>query len=165
MPAKRELKPSRGARKGVAAPPALEGEPRAAPDREVEVIKPARIPRSKTDDYTAETAAERAAFIETQSGAALTHVRSGSVGADAVRNNCENFFGVAQVPMGLAGPIRIDGEHAKGDFYVPLATTEGTLVASYSRGMKLLSACGGAKTTVVERFMQRAPVFHLHDAR
>ena len=48
----------------------------------------------------------------------------------------ENFLGVAQVPIGLAGPLLINGEHAQGDFYVPLATAEGTLVASYSRGMR-----------------------------
>ena len=44
---------------------------------------------------------------------------------------------------GIAGPIRINGEHAQGDFYIPMATTEGTLVASYNRGMRLLTECGG----------------------
>jgi hydroxymethylglutaryl-CoA reductase (NADPH) len=82
-----------------------------------------------------------------------------------VQGNCENFIGAAQVPIGLAGPIRINGEHADGDFYVPMATTEGTLVASYSRGMRLLSECGGVTTTVVEDFMQRSPVFIFDDAR
>jgi hydroxymethylglutaryl-CoA reductase (NADPH) len=72
---------------------------------------------------------------------------------------------VAQVPIGLAGPLRVDGEHAKGDFYVPLATTEGTLVASYSRGMRLTRECGGIKATVVDQRMQRAPVFLFADAR
>ena len=78
--------------------------------------------------------------------------------------NVENFTGVAQVPIGVAGPLRINGEHARGDFYVPLATTEGTLVASYNRGMRVLSECGGVKTTVVEDSMQRAPVFIFDDA-
>jgi hydroxymethylglutaryl-CoA reductase (NADPH) len=72
---------------------------------------------------------------------------------------------VAQVPIGLAGPLRINGEHAKGEFYVPMATTEGTLVASYNRGMRILSECGGVKTTVVGRSMQRSPVFLFDDAR
>jgi long-chain acyl-CoA synthetase len=57
-----------------------------------------------------------------------------------------------------------DLQAVQGPFYVPLATTEGTLVASYNRGMRLLNACGGAKATVVEQFMQRAPVFVLTDA-
>jgi hydroxymethylglutaryl-CoA reductase (NADPH) len=61
------------------------------------------------------------------------------------------------VPIGLAGPLLIHGEHAKEEFFVPLATTEGTLVASYNRGMKLLRASGGVTTTVVDDAMQRAP--------
>ena len=73
-------------------------------------------------------------------------------------------MGVAQVPIGLAGPLLINGEHARGEFYIPLATSEGTLVASYNRGMRLLSECGGVKTTVVEQFMQRSPVFMWDDA-
>ncbi len=69
------------------------------------------------------------------------------------------------MPVGIAGPIRINGEAAQGDFYIPLATTEGTLVASYSRGMRVINECGGVKTTVVEQFMQRAPAFIFDDAR
>ncbi|MFT5573584.1 MAG: hydroxymethylglutaryl-CoA reductase (NADPH) [Cryomorphaceae bacterium] len=79
--------------------------------------------------------------------------------------NIENPIGVAQVPIGLAGPILVNGQHAQGYFYVPMATTEGTLVASYSRGMRLLSEIGGVKTTVVERYMQRALVFNFEGAR
>ena len=79
--------------------------------------------------------------------------------------NVENFIGVAQVPIGLAGPLLVDGEHAKGEFYVPMATAEGTLVASYNRGMKLLRACGGVKTTVLDDAMQRAPCFIFPSAR
>lgn len=73
--------------------------------------------------------------------------------------NIESFVGAAQVPIGVAGPLGINGEHAVGDFSIPLATTEGTLVASYSRGMRLLTACGGVTMTVVADVMQRAPVF------
>ncbi|HEV2647326.1 MAG TPA: hydroxymethylglutaryl-CoA reductase [Acidobacteriaceae bacterium] len=82
----------------------------------------------------------------------------------ALPGNIENFTGVAQVPLGLAGPLRIHGEHAHGDFYIPLATTEGTLVASYSRGMRLLTECGGVRSTVVKHSMQRSPVFELPNA-
>src|SRR5271156_4088691 len=122
------------------------------------------IPRDKNDDYTRDAAAVRRAFAEERTGTVLEHVAQYSFDPSLLPGNVENFTGVAQVPLGLAGPLRIAGEHARGDFYIPMATTEGTLVASYNRGMRLLSECGGVKTTVVEQFMQRAPVFILEDA-
>ena len=79
--------------------------------------------------------------------------------------NIEHFTGVAQVPLGIAGPLLVDGEHAQGEFYVPLATAEGTLVASYNRGMKLLHEAGGVKTTIMDDRMQRAPAFLFENAR
>src|SRR6059036_296929 len=78
--------------------------------------------------------------------------------------NVEHFVGVAQVPIGLAGPLLVHGEHAQGDFYVPLATAEGTLVASYNRGMRLLYESGGV-TTIMADHMQRAPAFLFASAR
>jgi hydroxymethylglutaryl-CoA reductase (NADPH) len=79
--------------------------------------------------------------------------------------NIENFTGVAQVPIGFAGPITLNGEHAQGDFLIPLATTEGTLVASYNRGIKVLNLSGGVTCTVSDDRMQRAPVFVFDSAR
>jgi hydroxymethylglutaryl-CoA reductase (NADPH) len=67
--------------------------------------------------------------------------------------------------MGLAGPLNVNGEHAQGDFYIPMATSEGTLVASYSRGMKLLNEAGGVTCTVIDEKMQRAPLFVFKNAR
>jgi len=122
------------------------------------------VPRDKVDDYTEAGAARRRAFARDHTGVDLHDVGAYSIDPHSVAGNIENFTGVAQVPLGLAGPIRVNGEHAQGNFYVPLATTEGTLVASYNRGMRLVSACGGVKATVVEQFMQRAPVFLLPDA-
>ena len=82
-----------------------------------------------------------------------------------VRGNVEHFTGVAQVPIGIAGPLLVNGEHAQGEFYVPLATAEGTLVASYNRGMKLVREAGGVTTTVMDDAMQRAPAFLFESAR
>ena len=124
----------------------------------------ARVPRHAENDYSHEAASKRRAFVEEQTGAKLHHVSRYSFDPAILPGNIENFIGVAQVPIGLAGPLRINGEHARGDFYAPLATTEGTLVASYGRGMRLLTECGGVKTTVVEQFMERSPVFILDDA-
>ena len=109
-------------------------------------------------------ASERREFVREHTGADLSHVAQYSFDPAVLPGNIENFIGVAQVPIGLAGPIHIVGEHAQGDFYVPLATSEGTLVASYNRGMRLLTEGGGVKTAVVEESMQRAPVFIFSDA-
>ncbi len=123
-----------------------------------------RVPRDRQNDYTPAMAADRREFLRGQTGARLDHVGSFSFDPGVLPGNIENFTGVAQVPIGVAGPLRVNGEHARGDFYVPLATTEGSLVASYNRGMRVLSECGGVKTTVVEDSMQRAPVFMFDDA-
>jgi len=124
----------------------------------------ARVPRDRDDDYTPEAATMRRDFVRQQIGAGLDHVGRYSFDPGTLPGNIENFAGAAQVPIGIAGPLHIQGEHARGDFYIPMATTEGTLVASYNRGMRLLTECGGVKTTVVEDHMQRAPVFILDDA-
>jgi len=123
-----------------------------------------KVPRSKESDYTREMADARRRFVKEQTGASLTHVGHFSIDPATLPGNIENFMGVAQVPIGLAGPLRINGEHAKGDFYIPMATSEGTLVASYNRGMRLLSESGGVRTTVVGQFMQRSPAFFFDDA-
>ena len=123
-----------------------------------------RIPRDKNNDYTREMATQRAAFVEAMSGTKLDTISSYTIDPAVTNGNIENFVGTAQVPIGIAGPLLMDGEHAQGNFYIPMATTEGTLVASYSRGMRVISECGGAKTTVVKHSMQRAPVFLFNNA-
>lgn len=124
----------------------------------------AAVPRDPGNDYTEEHASRRRAFVTEQTGTTLAHVGSYSLDPATLPGNIENFTGVAQVPIGLAGPLRINGEHAQGDYYIPMATTEGTLVASYNRGMRLLSAAGGVRATVVDDRMQRAPVFVFDNA-
>ena len=123
------------------------------------------VPRSRDDDYTPEMAEKRRGFIGERTGVRLRHVGQFSFEPSLLPGNIENFIGVAQVPIGLAGPLLVHGEHAEGEFYIPLATTEGTLVASYNRGMKLLRAAGGVRTTVHDDCMQRAPAFIFKSAR
>src|SRR5512147_733151 len=122
---------------------------------------PSHIPNDKgaPRDYAPELIAERQRFVEMFTGVRLQHVATYSVAPEEARGNIENFTGVAQVPLGIAGPLRVNGEYAKGDFLIPLATTEGSLVASYSRGMKVLTLAGGVTTTISGGGMQRAPVF------
>jgi len=124
-----------------------------------------KVPRDREDDHTHEAAEARRAFLRVRTGVSTDHLGSFSFDPAMTRGNVEHFTGVAQVPVGIAGPLLVDGEHARGDFYVPLATAEGTLVASYNRGMKLLREAGGVKTTVMDDAMQRAPSFVFESAR
>jgi hydroxymethylglutaryl-CoA reductase (NADPH) len=123
------------------------------------------VPRDREDDYTREAARARVDFARESTGAALEHVSSYSFDPAILSGNVEQFIGVAQVPIGLAGPLLVHGEHAQGEFYVPLATAEGTLVASYNRGMRLLHEAGGVTTTILDDRMQRAPAFVFPSAR
>lgn len=125
----------------------------------------ARIPRSSEDDYSPEILATRQEFIEEKTPARLHHTRQYSFEPNVMSGNIENMFGAVQIPVGLAGPLLVDGEHAQGEFYVPMATVEGTMLASYNRGMKVIRESGGVKTTVCGEAMQRAPVFVFADAR
>jgi hydroxymethylglutaryl-CoA reductase (NADPH) len=123
------------------------------------------VPRDRENDYTREAEQRRADFIKERTGVELQHVTSYSFDPSVLSGNVEQFLGVAQVPIGLAGPLLVNGEHARGEFYVPLATAEGTLVASYNRGMRLLYECGGVTTTILDDRMQRAPAFLFPSAR
>ena len=124
----------------------------------------AKIPRFD-DDYTDEAAAARRRFVTQKTGADLATVGRHALDVSTLPGNVEHVVGAAQVPIGIAGPLLVWGEHVEGEVYVPLATTEGTLVASYNRGMKLLRAAGGVTTTVLDDAMQRAPSFAFDSAR
>lgn len=117
------------------------------------------------DDYSREQIVERQRFVTDVTGVRLLHVGAYSFDPAITRGNIENFTGVAQVPIGFAGPLRVNGEYARGEFLIPLATTEGSLVASYSRGMKVLNLSGGVTCTISADCMQRAPVFIFDSAR
>ncbi|MEZ4646675.1 MAG: hydroxymethylglutaryl-CoA reductase [Chloroflexota bacterium] len=124
-----------------------------------------RIPRDPKDDYSPEAISTRQKFVTDFTGQPLHHIAQYSFDPHTTQGNIEHFTGIAQIPLGFAGPITIHGEQAQGDFLIPMATTEGTLVASYNRGMKVLNLSGGVKVSVVGDVMQRAPVFVFDDAR
>ncbi|TAE49188.1 MAG: hydroxymethylglutaryl-CoA reductase [Cytophagia bacterium] len=131
-------------------------------ETKVERIK---IPRNDNDDYSEEAIKDRHKFVESFTGVKLEHINQYSFDPHTTAGNCEHFIGVAQVPLGIAGPLLVNGEHAKGEFLIPMATAEGTLVASYNRGISVLNLSGGAKCTIIGDAMQRAPVFVFEDAR
>ncbi|HKL88337.1 MAG TPA: hypothetical protein VJ884_04970, partial [Salinibacter sp.] len=119
-----------------------------------ETIK--RIPRDADDNYSQAIIDERQQFVEDYSDTSLDHLTHYSFDPHTTEGNVENFTGVAQIPIGFAGPLTVNGEHASDDFLLPMATSEGTLVASYNRGVKVCNLSGGVKTTVVDDRMQRA---------
>ncbi|MCQ8904749.1 MAG: hydroxymethylglutaryl-CoA reductase (NADPH) [Methanothermobacter sp.] len=98
-------------------------------------------------------------FIERTCGVKLEHVSNYSIDMErASRRNIENPIGAVQIPLGVAGPLRVRGEHADGEYYVPLATSEGALVASVNRGCSVITRAGGATVRVTGDSMTRAPV-------
>ena len=75
------------------------------------------------------------------------------------QGNIENFIGTVKLPVGLAGPLRVNGLFAQGDYFIPLATTEAALVASYHRGAQLISEVGGCSALLLDEGVGRAPGF------
>ena len=92
-----------------------------------------RIPRSDEDDFSREIVEQRQRFIEEQTGAQLDHTKQFSFDPSEMESNIENFWGVAQIPIGVAGPLLVNGEHAQGEFYVPMATVETAVAAPMQR--------------------------------
>lgn len=77
--------------------------------------------------------------------------------------NVENPIGVVTLPLGIAGPLKVNGKIAQGDFYIPLATTEGALVASVNRGCTIITKSGGATVRILKNLMTRAPVLKISE--
>ncbi|MEN4005808.1 MAG: hydroxymethylglutaryl-CoA reductase (NADPH) [Methanobacteriaceae archaeon] len=101
----------------------------------------------------------RRKFAEKMSGAELKNISNYSIDMElASKKNIENPVGVIQIPLGIAGPLKVKGDYANGEFYVPLATSEGALVASVNRGFSVISESGGAITKILDDKMTRAPV-------
>ena len=119
--------------------------------------------RDVEDDYTREAAEARLRTVSEAAGS-LEHIGSYCFDPGEARGNIENFAGATQVPLGFACLLLVKGEHARDEFFVPLATSEGTLVASYNRGMKVAREAGGVRTTVLDDAIQRAPAFGFDSA-
>jgi hydroxymethylglutaryl-CoA reductase (NADPH) len=101
----------------------------------------------------------RRRFLERKLNVSLSGIASTILDFEELYgHNIENAIGAVQIPVGIAGPLRVNGDYAKGDFYVPLATTEGALVASVNRGAKAVTASGGAYVKVLKDGMTRAPL-------
>src|SRR5258708_13211237 len=117
----------------------------------------------KEQGYGGQYVERRREWIEQKTGCDLKHVGAHSIPSEEMRGNIENPIGAAQMPLGVAGPLRVNGMHADGIFYVPLATTEGALVRSYERGMAALTRAGGVTTRIHVDENRVAPVFCFDD--
>ncbi|MFC6719327.1 hydroxymethylglutaryl-CoA reductase (NADPH) [Natrialbaceae archaeon GCM10025810] len=106
-------------------------------------------------------AAARRLVVEAETGADLETIGDYAFPAEAAEPNVENMIGAAQIPMGVAGPVTVDGGAADGEYYLPLATTEGALLASVNRGLSVIDAAGGSTARVTKNGMTRAPVFRV----
>lgn len=80
-----------------------------------------------------------------------------------LQGNIENYIGMSQVPTGLIGPILVNGRYAQGEYRVPMATTEGALVASYARGAKACTLSGGITAVCMDERVQRCPLFRFEN--
>lgn len=108
----------------------------------------------------ADSVVARRKIIEKKTKTTLEHVSDYNFDVEvASKKNIENMIGATQIPLGVAGAVKINGDYAKGEFYVPMATTEGALLASVNRGMSVITKSGGAVTFVDNKGMTRAPVF------
>lgn len=107
----------------------------------------------------------RRAWLEHNTGHSLDAAAEMAFAPEEVRGNIENLVGATQVPLGVAGPIRVNGEHARGLYYVPFATTEGTLVSTYQYGMRAITEAGGANAYVIADSLDITPCFVLASAR
>ena len=121
-------------------------------------------PKATTKDYE-----ERIQYLETRG--ISTENLSGKENfnnPEDYKTNIENFIGMAQIPVGLAGPILINASNAQCDFFVPLATNEGALIAFYTRGMKACRLSGGNTNVCLSEGVQRSPFFRfntIHEAQ
>ena len=88
-------------------------------------------------------------WLSQHTGVSLKHIGMFSEDPQNMKGNIENLIGAVQIPVGISGPMKVNGQFAKGVFYVPMATTEGALVYTYTQGMQILSLAGGVSTAVL----------------
>ena len=109
----------------------------------------------------------RRKFVEEISNTNLSAIAKYNLDMEsASKKNIENPIGTIQIPIGVAGPLKINGEYIKDskEIYVPLATSEGALVASVNRGCSTITEAKGVNTRVIDDKMTRAPAIKAKSA-
>ena len=133
----------------------------------VEVINEVKnkIPKFGSSDYAEENVANRLTWLENVTHKKYPYLNGKRVASEKWKGNIENLIGTVQVPIGIVGPVPIQGQYAKGDFIVPLATTEGAIVTTYNIGMRLLRENGGVTTTVKDNGAHITPMFDVKNMK
>jgi hydroxymethylglutaryl-CoA reductase (NADPH) len=121
------------------------------------------LPKNRKDDYSEEAISRRIKYLHEYSGFEATQLTQSTIDPQLTKGNIENLIGFTQVPVGAIGPLKINGDHAKGEYYVPLSTTEGALISSFNRGARVITLSGGANVAIVRDSIQRAPFFELEN--
>jgi len=121
------------------------------------------VPRFEGQGYRAEDVVARRQWVEETTGTRLEHVAASTLDPETLRGNIENPIGSVQMPLGIAGPLKVIGEHLDEIVYVPLATTEGALVRSYERGMVCTTRSGGVTVRILDDHNVMAPSFFFAD--
>lgn len=110
-------------------------------------------------NYDYESVIKKIDYLQKELRISLKHIRTCSYDTNHIKGNIENLIGIAQIPIGLAGPVSVDGQYAKGDFYVPIATTEGALLLTCDLGMKLLRLSDPVNVEILTKCIHITPTF------
>lgn len=111
--------------------------------------------------YSEAARLNRLRFLRESTGLNLESLEETRIEADSLRGNIENMIGTVEIPIGVAGPLLVNRQNEEALLYAPIATTEGALVSSISRGARAASLCGGITARAIRQRMTRAPMFEL----
>jgi len=118
-----------------------------------------KIPKFGKNDYKLENIQERLKWIEKKTGTRLEHIKNFTYNPQEAKGNIENLIGTVQIPLAISGPIKVNGDYAKKEYYVPMATTEGALVLNYHIGMVLCTEAGGVNVKILSDKIHISPSF------
>lgn len=121
------------------------------------------LPKDRKNNYSRNAIDSRIKYLSSLNGFKPRFLHSSTVDPSLAQGNIENIIGFTQVPVGAIGPLKINGDYARGNFFVPLSTTEGALIASFNRGARVVSLSGGVNVKVVKDNIQRAPFFEFEN--
>ncbi|EPZ49931.1 putative hydroxymethylglutaryl-CoA reductase (NADPH) [Bacteriovorax sp. BAL6_X] len=134
----------------------------SASEQEAKVVKQ-KLSAPSRFDYSEAARLNRIAILEAQCGENLDSIQETDLDGLNLKGNIESYAGSISIPMGICGPLKINEKGEKEDLYIPIATSEGALVSSITRGALAVSLCGGFKAKVLRKRMYRAPVFTFDD--